>query len=307
MPLDADIAARSEEAQQILDHAELTAEKLKRAKLEPVLLQAREVGAALVDEATEREADLLVVGLPYRKRFGGDFAIGRTIPYVLKHAPCEVWVVREPIPSEPVPRCRPRPAAGRRVGEVRHRRLRTRGRGAGRGVRQRRPRGHRSSTPRRGRSTACRASSRARPSAATARTRTSCARPAPSAPTCSSRSPRATTGTSWPRRSRWRSCRSSKAVAKINDPVRAAAYAELGIATVCRTTMLTDAILGFLELRPTGMPSVIAPVPHVHDDEAGRRSRRRSAAPAPGPSRRATRRAERCSCWSSAAGRSATT
>jgi nucleotide-binding universal stress UspA family protein len=102
MPLDADVAARSEEAQQILDHAELEAERLK-ARLEPVLLQAREVGAALVDEATERGADLLVVGLPYRKRFGGDFAIGRTIPYVLKHAPCEVWVVREPIPAEPVP------------------------------------------------------------------------------------------------------------------------------------------------------------------------------------------------------------
>jgi nucleotide-binding universal stress UspA family protein len=99
MPLDADVASRSEEAQQILDHAELTAETLK-AKLDPVLLQAREVGAALVDEATERDADLLIVGLPYRKRFGGEFAIGRTIPYVLKHAPCEVWVVREPIPAE---------------------------------------------------------------------------------------------------------------------------------------------------------------------------------------------------------------
>jgi nucleotide-binding universal stress UspA family protein len=100
MPLDADIAARSDDAQKILDHAELEAEQ-RKSKLEPVLLQAREVGAALVDEATERDADLLVVGLPYRKRFGGDFAIGRTIPYVLKHAPCEVWVIREPIPAEP--------------------------------------------------------------------------------------------------------------------------------------------------------------------------------------------------------------
>ena len=99
LPLDADIAARSEEAQQILDQAELAAEQLK-ARLEPVLLQAREVGAALVDEATEREADLLVLGLGYRKRFGGDFAIGRTIPYVLKHAPCAVWVVREPMPED---------------------------------------------------------------------------------------------------------------------------------------------------------------------------------------------------------------
>jgi len=78
LPLDADIAARSEEAQQILDQAELAAEQLKM-RLEPVLLQAREVGAALVDEATERGADLLMVSLGYRKRFGGDFAIGRTI------------------------------------------------------------------------------------------------------------------------------------------------------------------------------------------------------------------------------------
>ena len=29
-----------------------------------------------------------------------DFAIGRTIPYVLKNAPCAVWVVREPIPED---------------------------------------------------------------------------------------------------------------------------------------------------------------------------------------------------------------
>ena len=100
LPLDADIAARSEEVQQILDEAETVAESVK-VRLEPVLLQAREVGAALVDEAAERAADLLVVSLPYRKRFGGDFAIGRTVPYVLKHAPCAVWVVREPIAEEP--------------------------------------------------------------------------------------------------------------------------------------------------------------------------------------------------------------
>jgi nucleotide-binding universal stress UspA family protein len=96
LPLDADIAGSSEEAQRVLDIAEAVAEEGKQ-RLEPVLLQARDVGAALVDEAVEREADLLVLGLPYRRRFGGDFAIGRTIPYVLKNAPCAVWIVREPI------------------------------------------------------------------------------------------------------------------------------------------------------------------------------------------------------------------
>ena len=49
-----------------------------------------------------------------------------------------------------------------------------------------------------------------------------------------------------------------RVVAKINDPVRAAAYAELGLATVCRTTMVADAISAFLGLAPSGMPSVIA-------------------------------------------------
>ena len=99
LPLDADIAGRSEEAQRVLDLAETVAEELK-VPLEPVLLQARDVPAALVDEAVERDADLLVLGLPYRTRFGGDFAIGRTIPYVLKNAPCAVWVVRDPMPEE---------------------------------------------------------------------------------------------------------------------------------------------------------------------------------------------------------------
>lgn len=99
MPLDMDIAGRSEEIQRVLDVAEATAESVGM-KLDPVLLQARDVGAALVDEAVEREADLLVVGLAYRTKFCGDFAIGRTIPYILKNAPCAVWVVREPIQEE---------------------------------------------------------------------------------------------------------------------------------------------------------------------------------------------------------------
>jgi nucleotide-binding universal stress UspA family protein len=99
LPLDADIAGRSEEVQRVLDSAETVAEESK-VRLDPVLLQARDVGAAIVDEAVERDADLLVLGVPFRTRFGGEFAIGRTIPYVLQNAPCTVWVVREPMSEE---------------------------------------------------------------------------------------------------------------------------------------------------------------------------------------------------------------
>jgi nucleotide-binding universal stress UspA family protein len=100
LPLDADVAGQSEEAQRVLDMVEGTAEAEKMS-IETVLFQARDVGAAIVDEASERGADMLILGLPYKKRFGGDFAIGRTVPYVMKNAPCAVMVIREPMTEEP--------------------------------------------------------------------------------------------------------------------------------------------------------------------------------------------------------------
>jgi nucleotide-binding universal stress UspA family protein len=94
-----DISSNNESAAAILDRAEAIAEKFQ-VGIQTSLLQARDVGAALVDEASELEADLVVVGLPYRKKFGGEFAVGRTVPYVLQNAPCAVLVVREPISAQ---------------------------------------------------------------------------------------------------------------------------------------------------------------------------------------------------------------
>jgi nucleotide-binding universal stress UspA family protein len=96
--LSEDLASGSETASAVLDMAEAIAEK-HRVNLRTQLLQARDVGAALVDEAAELEADLVLLGLPYQKRFGGDFAIGRTVPYVFQNAPSTVLVVREPVAS----------------------------------------------------------------------------------------------------------------------------------------------------------------------------------------------------------------
>ena len=44
--------------------------------------------------------------------------------------------------------------------------------------------------------------------------------------------------------------------AKVNDPVRAKAYAELGIGTICRTTMMADAMLGALGEPAGAEPSI---------------------------------------------------
>jgi nucleotide-binding universal stress UspA family protein len=92
------VPGSAERASNILDLAEGAAERA-HVPIETQLLQARHVAAALVDEAVSQRADLMLVGLPYRKRFGGDFVMGRTILYTLENAPMTVYVVREPIPA----------------------------------------------------------------------------------------------------------------------------------------------------------------------------------------------------------------
>lgn len=99
--LEEDIAKDNVLASTVLDMAEQIGEKLG-VSVRTMLLQARDVGAALVDEAAELETDLIVLGLPYRKKFGGDFAMGRTVPYVLQNAACQVIVAREPIGGSPI-------------------------------------------------------------------------------------------------------------------------------------------------------------------------------------------------------------
>lgn len=96
--LSEELSSENETASALLDMAEGIAEQYK-VKISGDLLQAREVAAALVDEAIEVGADAIIVGLPYRQRFGGDFAIGDAIPYIFQNAPCQVIVVREPVAS----------------------------------------------------------------------------------------------------------------------------------------------------------------------------------------------------------------
>ena len=72
-------------------------------ELETEILQARDVGTAIVDEALEREVDLIVMGIGYKRKFG-EFDMGHTAPYVLKNAPCRVWLARA------APGCAPRPS-----------------------------------------------------------------------------------------------------------------------------------------------------------------------------------------------------
>ena len=58
-------------------------------------------------------------------------------------------------------------------------------------------------------------------------------------------------------------------VAKINDPVRAEAYTSLGLATICRTRLLVDALAQFSGLEADPGASGVRPALQRHDHQAG--------------------------------------
>ncbi|MBA7654106.1 hypothetical protein ES703_61981 [subsurface metagenome] len=95
LPLDAEIESEIRKAEEILDHVESVAEE-QDFEVETDLLQAREVAPSIVDEAVERGADLILMGVTYKKRFG-QFSLGNVVPYVLKNAPCHVILYHQPI------------------------------------------------------------------------------------------------------------------------------------------------------------------------------------------------------------------
>ena len=93
LPLNAEIEPEIKKAEAILDHSESVAEE-EEYKLETDLLQAREPGPTIVDEAAEREADLILMGIESKKRFG-QFSLGSVVPYVLENAPCRVILYQQ--------------------------------------------------------------------------------------------------------------------------------------------------------------------------------------------------------------------
>jgi nucleotide-binding universal stress UspA family protein len=93
LPLGAVLEREVERGEAILDEVEQLAAE-DDLEVETELVQARDTGPAIVGEAEEWGADVIVMGLPYKRRFG-EFNLGKTVPYVLKNAPCRVLLFRE--------------------------------------------------------------------------------------------------------------------------------------------------------------------------------------------------------------------
>jgi nucleotide-binding universal stress UspA family protein len=113
LPLDADLDADAARGSDILDEAEKRAEA-EDYEVEVDLLQARDAGHAIVDDAIERGVDAIVLSVGYKRPLTegggfawpkggkpsllpGEFSLGRVSQYILENAPCEVWLIRLPM------------------------------------------------------------------------------------------------------------------------------------------------------------------------------------------------------------------
>jgi nucleotide-binding universal stress UspA family protein len=94
LPLDAELIGEAQKGEEILAQAEMAARR-QDFEVEGDLLQARDAGHAIVDEAKERQADVIIMGVSFRRPFG-EFELGKVPSQVLKTAHCEVILMRMP-------------------------------------------------------------------------------------------------------------------------------------------------------------------------------------------------------------------
>ena len=93
MPLDANLDSEARKAEQVLRKAEELASAADY-HLSGELLQARDAGTAIVDEAKARGADLIILGISY-DHHGGSSNLGRVAEYVLRNATAAVLIFRQ--------------------------------------------------------------------------------------------------------------------------------------------------------------------------------------------------------------------
>ncbi len=98
LPLDAEDLEQVRRAELVLERAEQVAKETGEP-IETEMLQAREAGPALVDEAVANNADLIVMGLQYRKPIN-ESPLSTTTGYIMRNASCQVWLCRSAISDE---------------------------------------------------------------------------------------------------------------------------------------------------------------------------------------------------------------
>ena len=102
LAIDAELPQETEAASEALERATSVADQM-HMHVAPEIVQSRNFGQSLVEEARAHECALIILGLPYHLGLGGHFDLGEAADYVLKNAPCRVWLVRGQRPESAEP------------------------------------------------------------------------------------------------------------------------------------------------------------------------------------------------------------
>jgi nucleotide-binding universal stress UspA family protein len=92
LPLDAEMTREANSGESVLTEAERVADDMDY-KVSGELLQARDKGHAIVDEATDRDVDAIVMGVGYEQT-RGEFIDADAAEYVVRNAGCRVMLFR---------------------------------------------------------------------------------------------------------------------------------------------------------------------------------------------------------------------
>jgi nucleotide-binding universal stress UspA family protein len=96
LPLKASLTQESENADKLLNEAIAIADEAGCEAVAEVV-QTRDAGPAIVEEARDHACALIMLGLVRSPQKGSNSTLGKTIPYVLEHSPCRVWVVQDTV------------------------------------------------------------------------------------------------------------------------------------------------------------------------------------------------------------------
>ncbi len=96
LPVTADMDLEAQSGEELLRRARALAAEAGNITINDELLQARVAGPAIVEEAEARGVDVIMMGVGWSPLLG-QFEVGPTAGYVLRHASCNVWIVREPL------------------------------------------------------------------------------------------------------------------------------------------------------------------------------------------------------------------
>ena len=103
LSLESEISSDINKGEDILARIEAIASEEKYKGLQARFLRARQAGPAVVLESEDRFMDLLIVGVPYIRRFG-TCVLGTTASYIFNNSSCQVMFWREQAPSPISPR-----------------------------------------------------------------------------------------------------------------------------------------------------------------------------------------------------------